>query len=114
MKKKRAVFHLFGEMDKKQEQDKENSNMSGIDVAALEADASTVPLEFLVNGDHLFLKLYHQGLFMYCKPHAVVLTDFGLAKQFNESRRSNSTCGTVEYMALQIAIVKDHHDKAAN
>ncbi|XP_020227329.1 serine/threonine-protein kinase AtPK2/AtPK19 isoform X2 [Cajanus cajan] len=43
----------------------------------------------------------------------VVLADFGLAKQFNESERSNSMCGTVEYMAPEIVMGKGH-DKAAD
>jgi len=42
-----------------------------------------------------------------------VLTDFGLAKQFNETGRSNSMCGTVEYMAPEIVMGKGH-DKAAD
>ncbi|GAB2300779.1 Serine/threonine-protein kinase AtPK2/AtPK19 [Dionaea muscipula] len=43
----------------------------------------------------------------------VVLTDFGLAKQFRENERSNSMCGTVEYMAPEIVMGKGH-DKAAD
>lgn len=43
----------------------------------------------------------------------VMLTDFGLAKQFDESTRSNSMCGTVEYMAPEIVLGKGH-DKAAD
>ena len=30
------------------------------------------------------------------------MTDFGLAKQFDENTRSNSLCGTVEYMSPEI------------
>lgn len=44
--------------------------------------------------------------------HAM-LTDFGLAKQFEENARSNSMCGTVEYMAPEIILGKGH-DKAAD
>ncbi|KAF9595879.1 hypothetical protein IFM89_005365 [Coptis chinensis] len=44
--------------------------------------------------------------------HAM-LTDFGLAKQFEENTRSNSLCGTVEYMAPEILLGKGH-DKAAD
>ncbi|XP_043718229.1 serine/threonine-protein kinase AtPK2/AtPK19-like [Telopea speciosissima] len=44
--------------------------------------------------------------------HAM-LTDFGLAKEFDESTRSNSLCGTVEYMAPEIVLGKGH-DKAAD
>ncbi|KAK7275898.1 hypothetical protein RIF29_17024 [Crotalaria pallida] len=43
----------------------------------------------------------------------VVLTDFGLAKQFSETARSNSMCGTLEYMAPEIVMGKGH-DKAAD
>ncbi|XP_057442374.1 serine/threonine-protein kinase AtPK2/AtPK19-like [Lotus japonicus] len=43
----------------------------------------------------------------------VVLTDFGLAKQFDETARSNSLCGTLEYMAPEIVMGKGH-DKAAD
>ena len=42
-----------------------------------------------------------------------MLTDFGLAKQFDESTRSNSMCGTVEYMAPEIVLGKGH-DKVAD
>ncbi|XP_065852537.1 serine/threonine-protein kinase AtPK2/AtPK19-like [Euphorbia lathyris] len=43
----------------------------------------------------------------------VMLTDFGLAKQFDENTRSNSMCGTVEYMAPEIVLGRGH-DKAAD
>ncbi|KAJ6921223.1 hypothetical protein NC652_015204 [Populus alba x Populus x berolinensis] len=43
----------------------------------------------------------------------VMLTDFGLAKQFDENTRSNSMCGTVEYMAPEIVQGRGH-DKAAD
>uniref|UniRef100_A0A2P2KBM8 non-specific serine/threonine protein kinase n=1 Tax=Rhizophora mucronata TaxID=61149 RepID=A0A2P2KBM8_RHIMU len=43
----------------------------------------------------------------------VMLTDFGLAKEFDETTRSNSMCGTVEYMAPEIVQGKGH-DKAAD
>lgn len=42
-----------------------------------------------------------------------MLTDFGLAKQFEENTRSNSMCGTVEYMSPEIVLGKGH-DKAAD
>lgn len=42
-----------------------------------------------------------------------MLTDFGLAKEFCENTRSNSTCGTLEYMAPEI-ILGQGHDKAAD
>ncbi|XP_010683458.2 serine/threonine-protein kinase AtPK2/AtPK19 [Beta vulgaris subsp. vulgaris] len=43
----------------------------------------------------------------------VMLTDFGLAKELEENKRSNSMCGTVEYMAPEIVQGKGH-DKAAD
>ncbi|CAN8269988.1 unnamed protein product [Cochlearia groenlandica] len=43
----------------------------------------------------------------------VMLTDFGLAKEFEENKRSNSMCGTTEYMAPEIVRGKGH-DKAAD
>lgn len=42
-----------------------------------------------------------------------MLTDFGLAKQFDENTRSNSMCGTLEYMSPEIVLGKGH-DKAAD
>lgn len=42
-----------------------------------------------------------------------MLTDFGLAKEFDENTRSNSMCGTVEYMSPEICLGKGH-DKAAD
>ncbi|CAN6169262.1 unnamed protein product [Urochloa humidicola] len=44
--------------------------------------------------------------------HAM-LTDFGLAKEFCENTRSNSMCGTLEYMAPEIILGRGH-DKAAD
>ncbi|GMH16821.1 hypothetical protein Nepgr_018662 [Nepenthes gracilis] len=42
----------------------------------------------------------------------VVLTDFGLAKEIDGSSRSNSMCGTVEYMAPEILLSKGHNKDA--
>ncbi|KAM7532092.1 hypothetical protein LguiB_035502 [Lonicera macranthoides] len=47
------------------------------------------------------------------RPFQALLTDFGLAKQFEENKRSNSLCGTVEYMSPEIVLGKGH-DKAAD
>ncbi|KAL6902193.1 hypothetical protein ACP4OV_005069 [Aristida adscensionis] len=44
--------------------------------------------------------------------HAMI-TDFGVAKEFDENTRSNSMCGTVEYMAPEV-IQGRGHDKAAD
>nr|KAJ0191217.1 hypothetical protein LSAT_V11C800430930 [Lactuca sativa] len=43
----------------------------------------------------------------------VMLTDFGVAKQFDESTRLNSMCGTLEYMTPKI-VQGRVHDKAAD
>ncbi|KAI3815933.1 hypothetical protein L1987_15617 [Smallanthus sonchifolius] len=43
----------------------------------------------------------------------VMLTDFGVAKEFDESTRSNSMCGTLEYMSPEIVQGRGH-DKAAD
>ncbi|KAK4257129.1 hypothetical protein QN277_006759 [Acacia crassicarpa] len=42
----------------------------------------------------------------------VMLTDFGLAKEIDESGRSNSLCGTMEYMAPEILLAKGHNKEA--
>ncbi|XP_024516614.1 serine/threonine-protein kinase AtPK2/AtPK19 isoform X1 [Selaginella moellendorffii] len=42
----------------------------------------------------------------------VKLTDFGLAKEIEESDRTNSYCGTVEYMAPEILLSKGHGKSA--
>jgi len=46
-----------------------------------------------------------------CAWSQVMLIDFGLAKQFDENTRSNSTCGTLEYMSSETVLAKGH-DKA--
>ncbi|MCO5560847.1 hypothetical protein L7F22_014467 [Adiantum nelumboides] len=43
----------------------------------------------------------------------VKLTDFGLAKEVEDSAQTNSLCGTVEYMAPEILLAKGH-GKAAD
>ncbi|KAJ4712232.1 Serine/threonine-protein kinase [Melia azedarach] len=42
----------------------------------------------------------------------VMLTDFGLAKEIDESSRSNSMCGTTEYMAPEILLSRGHNKDA--
>lgn len=41
-----------------------------------------------------------------------MVTDFGLAKEIDESSRSNSLCGTTEYMAPEILQSKGHNKNA--
>ncbi|KAI4336069.1 hypothetical protein L6164_014644 [Bauhinia variegata] len=42
----------------------------------------------------------------------VMLTDFGLAKEIDQLSRSNSMCGTTEYMAPEILLGKGHNKDA--
>ncbi|KAJ8772152.1 hypothetical protein K2173_027329 [Erythroxylum novogranatense] len=42
----------------------------------------------------------------------VMLTDFGLAKEIDEASRSNSLCGTTDYMAPEILLSKGHNKNA--
>lgn len=42
----------------------------------------------------------------------IILTDFGLAKQFDDTTRYNSLCGTIEYMAPEIILGKGHNKAA--
>ncbi|XP_061360284.1 serine/threonine-protein kinase AtPK2/AtPK19-like [Gastrolobium bilobum] len=42
----------------------------------------------------------------------VMLTDFGLSKEIDEFGRSNSMCGTTEYMAPEILLAKGHNKDA--
>ncbi|KAG6403971.1 hypothetical protein SASPL_136205 [Salvia splendens] len=42
----------------------------------------------------------------------IMLTDFGLSKEISESSRSNSLCGTTEYMAPEILLSKGHNKNA--
>uniref|UniRef100_A0A453ANT6 non-specific serine/threonine protein kinase n=1 Tax=Aegilops tauschii subsp. strangulata TaxID=200361 RepID=A0A453ANT6_AEGTS len=53
-----------------------------------------------------------ENILLDAEGHAM-LTDFGLAKEFRENTRSNSMCGTLEYMAPEI-IQGQGHDKAAD
>jgi len=41
-----------------------------------------------------------------------MLTDFGMSKEIDELGRSNSLCGTVEYMAPEILQAKGHNKDA--
>ncbi|KAL2317561.1 hypothetical protein Fmac_031437 [Flemingia macrophylla] len=67
---------------------------------------------YLHANDIMHRDLKPENVLLDADGHAV-LTDFGLAKQFNETERSNSICGTVEYMAPEIVMGKGH-DMAAD
>ena len=49
----------------------------------------------------------------FCWYYQIMVTDFGMAKEFDENTRSDSICGTVEYMAPEI-VQGRYHDKAAD
>ncbi|CAN1277255.1 Serine/threonine-protein kinase AtPK2/AtPK19 [Linum perenne] len=73
---------------------------------------------FIVQLKYSFQVIFHKWrspLLSALSPRSfqVMLTDFGLAKEFDENTRSNSMCGTVEYMAPEIIQGKGH-DKAAD
>ena len=70
----------------------------------------TIPLLFLV---YFFSECIPSLFDKYSCFIQVMLTDFGVAKEFEENTRSNSMCGTVEYMAPEIVLGKGH-DKAAD
>ncbi|KZV51922.1 hypothetical protein F511_09186 [Dorcoceras hygrometricum] len=53
-----------------------------------------------------------ENILLDAEGHAM-LTDFGVAKQFDDKTRSNSMCGTLEYMSPEIVLGKGH-DKAAD
>ncbi|XP_034913568.1 serine/threonine-protein kinase AtPK2/AtPK19 isoform X3 [Populus alba] len=61
----------------------------------------------------ILTKIAHPFIVQLKYSFQVMLTDFGLAKQFDENTRSNSMCGTVEYMAPEIVQGRGH-DKAAD
>jgi len=52
--------------------------------------------------------LQPENILLDVKGH-VMLTDFGLAKEVDESMSSNSLCRTTEYMAPEIILSKKHN-----
>ncbi|KAK7847298.1 serine/threonine-protein kinase atpk2/atpk19 [Quercus suber] len=62
--------------------------------------------DILTNVDHPFIVQLRYSF-------QAMLTDFGMAKKFDENTRSNSMCGTLEYMSPEIILGKGH-DKAAD
>ena len=61
---------------------------------------------------YAFLKYFGIFFLMSVPVIQVMLTDFGLAKEIDESSRSNSMCGTTEYMAPEILLSKGHNKDA--
>ncbi|KAL9315892.1 hypothetical protein ACSQ67_016893 [Phaseolus vulgaris] len=82
------------------------------DLARFYAAEIICAVSYLHANDIMHRDLKPENILLDVDGHAV-LTDFGLAKQFNETGRSNSMCGTVEYMAPEIVMGKGH-DKAAD
>ncbi|KAG1338935.1 putative Serine/threonine-protein kinase AtPK2/AtPK19 [Cocos nucifera] len=69
--------------------------------------------EYMKAERDILTKIDHPFIVQLRYSFQAMLTDFGLAKQFDERTRSNSMCGTVEYMAPEIVLGKGH-DKAAD
>ncbi|KAG4963818.1 hypothetical protein AAZX31_14G173000 [Glycine max] len=82
------------------------------DLARFYAAEIICAVSYLHANDIMHRDLKPENILLDADGHAV-LTDFGLAKKFNENERSNSMCGTVEYMAPEIVMGKGH-DKAAD
>ncbi|CAN1772028.1 Serine/threonine-protein kinase AtPK2/AtPK19 [Linum perenne] len=70
-------------------------------------------VEYMKAERDILTKVDHPFIVQLKYSFQVMLTDFGLAKEFDENTRSNSMCGTVEYMAPEIIQGKGH-DKAAD
>ncbi|XP_039054454.1 serine/threonine-protein kinase AtPK2/AtPK19-like isoform X2 [Hibiscus syriacus] len=60
----------------------------------------------------ILTKVVHPFIVQLRYSFQVMLTDFGLAKEIDESSRSNSMCGTTEYMAPEILQSKGHNKDA--
>ncbi|XP_071903932.1 serine/threonine-protein kinase AtPK1/AtPK6-like isoform X2 [Coffea arabica] len=60
----------------------------------------------------ILTKVVHPFIVQLRYSFQVMLTDFGLAKEIDESSRSNSMCGTTEYMAPEILLAKGHNKAA--
>ncbi|EOY21606.1 Serine/threonine-protein kinase AtPK2/AtPK19 isoform 2 [Theobroma cacao] len=61
---------------------------------------------------NILTKVVHPFIVQLRYSFQVMLTDFGLAKEIDESGRSNSMCGTTEYMAPEILQSKGHNKDA--
>ncbi|KAL6954911.1 non-specific serine,threonine protein kinase [Sarracenia purpurea var. burkii] len=69
--------------------------------------------EYMKAERDILTKIEHPYIVQLRYSFQAMLTDFGLAKQFDENTRSNSMCGTVEYMSPEIVLGKGH-DKVAD
>nr|GMD50108.1 serine/threonine-protein kinase AtPK2/AtPK19-like [Ipomoea batatas]GME12708.1 serine/threonine-protein kinase AtPK2/AtPK19-like [Ipomoea batatas] len=68
--------------------------------------------EYMIAERAILTKIDHPFIVQLRYSFQVVLADFGLAKQFDETTRSNSMCGTLEYMAPEILLGKGHNKAA--
>ncbi|KAK6145717.1 hypothetical protein DH2020_022537 [Rehmannia glutinosa] len=68
--------------------------------------------EYMKAERDILTKIDHPYIVQLRYSFQAMLTDFGLAKEFNEETRSNSMCGTVEYMAPEIILGKGHNKAA--
>ncbi|CAH9126357.1 unnamed protein product [Cuscuta epithymum] len=70
-------------------------------------------LEYMISERNILTKIDHPFIVHLRYSFQVVITDFGVAKQFDGNSRFNSMCGTLEYMAPEIILGKGH-DKSAD
>ncbi|KAF7144097.1 hypothetical protein RHSIM_Rhsim05G0231800 [Rhododendron simsii] len=68
--------------------------------------------EYMKAERDILAKIQHPFIVQLRYSFQAMLTDFGMAKQFDEKTRSNSLCGTVEYMSPEIVLGKGHNKAA--
>ncbi|XP_010272148.1 PREDICTED: serine/threonine-protein kinase AtPK2/AtPK19-like isoform X2 [Nelumbo nucifera] len=69
-------------------------------------------VDYMKGERDILTKVVHPFIVQLRYSFQVMLTDFGLAKEIEESSRSNSMCGTTEYMAPEILSSKGHNKDA--
>uniref|UniRef100_A0A8C7FVV7 Ribosomal protein S6 kinase alpha-5 n=1 Tax=Oncorhynchus kisutch TaxID=8019 RepID=A0A8C7FVV7_ONCKI len=81
---------------------------------ALYSGEMVLALEHLHQLGIVYRDLKLENILMDSSGH-IVLTDFGLSKEFDELERAYSVCGTIEYMAPEIAVGGEAgHDMAVD
>ncbi|KAH7865767.1 hypothetical protein Vadar_010979 [Vaccinium darrowii] len=68
--------------------------------------------EYMKAERDILTKIWHPFIIQLRYSFQAMLTDFGMAKQFDEYTRSNSMSGTVEYMSPEIILGKGHNKAA--